>query len=71
MSKLEDCESCGFEAKLKDCFDGKFRLCSLCAGTLTGNAMAYPAQYEHSDVMKTICYVGNVLLAEIKKQRTR
>lgn len=41
-------------------------LCQLCAGTMTGNALDYPSQYPNADVLKTICYVGNAILAKLE-----
>lgn len=44
-------------------------LCRLCASTLAGNAYDYPEQYQgQAAVLKTICYVGNTILAEVKKK---
>jgi ribosomal protein L37AE/L43A len=67
----EECQSCGYETHLKPYENGMPRqtywLCELCAGTLAGNAVAYPGQYgEAGTVMKTICYVGNAILEAIR-----
>lgn len=41
-------------------------LCILCASTMAGNAHDYPEQYRDGrsgDVMKTMCFVGNAVIA--------
>lgn len=43
-------------------------LCDLCASTMTGTAHEYPEQYAEGnayEVMRTICFVGNTVLAAI------
>lgn len=79
MSEAENrgvCECCGYVTddvaqlkKLETAHTGgsDFYCCSLCASTPTLNAHRYPGRYEGADVMKTVCYVGNVLLAALKK----
>lgn len=42
-------------------------LCILCASTMTGSALDYPLQYPDARVMRTICFVGNAILEEIRK----
>jgi hypothetical protein len=52
--------------------DAPFRaLCSLCAGTMTSVWADYPKQhdYEITEMMKTICFVGNSILKEIRQGR--
>lgn len=67
-----ECESCHYETPaLTYCADRILRsiwLCDLCAGTLAGNAAKNPVAYPHADVLRTICYVGNVILAEIRRK---
>ena len=42
--------------------------CSLCANTYAGNAWRWPEQYRESgNIMRTICYVGNVVLDAIRE----
>jgi hypothetical protein len=75
--KPEECECCGFKTSaLKEYqslknfpLDEKKWQCELCAGTMTGSFSDYPKQHDPDTlcVMKTICYVGNAILAEIKK----
>lgn len=75
--KPEECECCQFvttELKPYDAhrnfpkqMDEKKWLCLLCASTLAGNAHEYPEQYAGEVVtLKTICFVGNTILAAIK-----
>lgn len=76
--KPEECECCGFEtAELKEYDSNKNfpekrgetkRLCGLCAGTMTGSFADYPQQHDRDllYVMKTVCYVGNAILAQLK-----
>jgi hypothetical protein len=78
----DECECCGFETKKLTLFKnqdtaiaaglGKLRkddfwFCELCAGSFA--SVSYRFLYEDSGVMKTICYVGNVLLQEIRKRK--
>lgn len=44
-------------------------ICDLCAGTMAGNALDYPEQFRDGrcgDVMKTICFVGNAVIGEMR-----
>jgi hypothetical protein len=71
-----ECDSChfvgpvkGYETFAPGPMKGQTKhLCALCASTLAGNALEYPDQYPHRDVLRTICYVGNVLLAAIQER---
>lgn len=71
--KPEECDGCHFETPLLTryyedfCHEGRHVswLCRLCANTTTGNAVRWPEQYGHKDLLKTICYVGNVLLEAV------
>ena len=80
--KPPECYSCGFETKAiksyrrsreiatanEKSIDGGVKwLCFLCASTLAGNAYEYPDLYPDSNTLKTICYVGNVILDKLKK----
>lgn len=79
---IGECDSCEFEAELKEYRSMRLvagmpdkvkRLCHLCAATMTGGAVDYPNQYldgRSGDVMKTICYVGNAIIAEIRKLKS-
>lgn len=69
----EACESCDYPAPLQ-IYGGKsispderFWFCDLCAATASANSQIYPEQYrENHQVLQTICYVGNAILAAIK-----
>jgi len=77
--KPDECEGCYFPTKALKQFDKrdavgmheghKKWLCDLCASTETGTALDYPRQYEGQQAtMRTICYVGNVILEALKKR---
>ena len=75
-----ECQCCGFETKKLRLFKdmdtmiagggqlvkSEFWFCDLCASSHASNSYRY--LYEDSRVQKTICYVCNVLLAEIRKK---
>lgn len=76
--KPEDCEACHYETtelteyRADDSigrFEGRMKwLCDLCASTESGKTLDYPRQYEgQAATIQTICYVGNVLLAALKR----
>jgi hypothetical protein len=67
------CQSCGWATPDLQLFDigtppQPFWLCELCANTAAGNAMAYPYG-QVQPVLTAICYVGNAIIAEIRKSR--
>lgn len=77
-----ECDCCGYETKKLRKFEnmdttiaggGKTRkdtfwYCDLCCSTPASNYDRYPNQSpSNTQVMKTICYVGNVLLAVLRK----
>ena len=71
-AKSECCDSCNYETKELEFYPFNMRedgswLCELCAGTLAGNALEYPEQFRDRRILQTICYVGNVILAKIRK----
>ena len=77
--KPELCDACYFETKDLIEYDaadavGQFEgrkkwLCDLCASTETGKTLDYPRQFEgQAAAMRTTCYVGNVILAALKKR---
>ena len=41
--------------------------CDLCAGTITSRRDEFC--HENADILKTICYVGNVILARLEEER--
>lgn len=80
--KLEKCDCCGYETTALEFYDppgfvgqnskilwpkGKW-LCWLCAATPASTHADYMMLYdgEHVDTLRTICYVGNVILAAIR-----
>ncbi len=67
-----DCDSCGYPAPLATFQSAPTNepktICELCAGTYAGSALDYPSQYPNADVLKTICHVGNAILAELRKK---
>lgn len=77
--KSDQCDSCQFETTALHRYVGARGfaekqdaawLCTLCWSTMTGTAHAYPEQYRESGVvLKTICYVGNTILAAIKEKK--
>ncbi|HEX2242023.1 MAG TPA: hypothetical protein VHK27_01955 [Gammaproteobacteria bacterium] len=74
------CECCNFETKeLKPYETNRYFpkqpvetkwICKLCADTMTGAFSDYPNQHnaDSLEIMKTICHVGNAILAELKKK---
>jgi len=74
-TKTDECESCGFEGEVTKyntgapmCEDHWY--CELCASTMTSR-YAHElriTQPSNRDVMQTICYVGNALLAAIREK---
>jgi hypothetical protein len=78
--KPDECDSCHFETRALVKYDDRIAglrdpskttawLCALCAETLAGNAYRYPDQYRESgNVMRTVCYVGNVILEALKSR---
>lgn len=75
--KPDTCESCTFEIEDLNAYKcspilpqptttHKW-LCNLCASTVAGNIADIPR--DDRDVIQTICYVGNMILADIRKGR--
>lgn len=78
--KPEDCDSCHYETPRLTRYADRVAaismggrvlwLCPLCAETLAGNAARWPEQYrDRGDVLRTICYVGNVILDTLKSKK--
>lgn len=78
--KPEYCDACGFETtEIKE-----YRLhrnvpdedyawfCELCVSTYSATAYEYPLNFpgREADILLTICYVGNLILQEIRKPLT-
>lgn len=78
--KSEECDSCGYKTEGLKFYasqridrpnqPGKW-LCVLCASTVAGNALDYPEFYPDHNSLKTICYVGNVILARLDEIERR
>ena len=67
------CESCGFTTEVKryendlPSHPREGNMCEVCANTPAGNAFLYPANHlDNADTLKTIAYVGNMILKAIK-----
>lgn len=80
MSQANSCDSCDFETtelKQYEQHDVRMKmvkvwLCELCASTPAGNALEYPDQFRgQAETLKTICFVGNTLLAAIEGSRPK
>lgn len=75
--KPESCYACGFETtELLEVKNHRNPIepesmwfCDLCASTHSATAYEYPSNFpdRSGDVLHTICYIGNVILQEIKK----
>lgn len=76
--KPDECEGCYFPTAELSQYDAsdmigrhegrKKWLCELCASTETGRIMDYPRQFEgQAAAMRTVCYVGNVILEALKR----
>lgn len=78
MTKPDECHCCGFEmtqlTQYPPTVSGKHQevrwLCDLCAGSLASNMDDY-RHYDPDAVIlaKVICYVGNEIIATIKRRR--
>lgn len=74
-----ECYCCGFVTEKLEYFPqmdttiaggGKviysdFWFCKLCCGSIASAAHRYPGHYPDYGTMKTVCYVGNVILARL------
>lgn len=75
----ESCDACSYPTqhlhKTNPPFMSKrtepYWFCDLCWTSFAGNAAQYPGQYEDGRVLQHICFVGNVILAEIRKGRLK
>lgn len=71
----EECSCCRYKTEDLMFYKGSYGmacpeghwLCFLCANTMTGMADQYSQYGYHAEVMKTICFVGNVILAAIRE----
>lgn len=79
-----ECDCCGFQTKELELFKGlettiaagtgrttkdDFWYCVLCCSTPAGLAHRYPGRYPDSTSMATTCYVGNVILTELRRKQ--
>lgn len=71
------CDCCSFETTKLTAYDheGALKrgaqkwLCDLCAETEAGRMLDYPSQFEgQAATIRTVCYVGNVILATLKRR---
>lgn len=72
----EECEGCGYAGAplekhhpLSPRVHREVWLCEVCSSTLTGNIVLYRTNYgEAEPVLRTICYVTNMILAVLKEK---
>ena len=74
MSKetIGECGCCGFEGVLVKSYPRRqgetILLCKLCAGTFISNHTVHAGcKTSNDDLAKAIAFIGNAILAEIKK----
>jgi hypothetical protein len=62
------CNFCGTGKSIEKCTrqDKTLMLCSVCRGSIAGNAAFYPTQYDNVSIMKVICACTNMILAAIE-----
>ena len=74
--KPDECESCNYETdalrwyEVMDLTRQGFGhwYCGLYAGTLTSHSVEYPRANEgQAEMMRTICYVGNAIIAAVNR----
>ena len=74
--KKIECHCCGFKTKVVE-YDRsgvphrgeKSLLCHICAYTMAGIAYDHPEQYPNEDVLRTVAYIGNMILTAIAALR--
>lgn len=66
-----ECESCGQVSPVYTYTEGDegMELCELCSCTLAGNAARRPRQYEHGELMRHVCAVGNLILDAVQNRK--
>ena len=69
-----ECDGCHFGTQALTAYPRRFPdngeqkwLCRLCESTPCGAAVTFPKQYPEANVLRTICYVGNVILAALEQ----
>lgn len=75
MPKIGECPSCGYTTELKLSRSGPpasktAYLCEVCRSTLIGNAYFWPVQYENVEVLRSMGWIANRLLEEIRKAKS-
>lgn len=76
--KSEDCDAChfattelkGFEVGYGDS-KRKMWFCDLCSATHSSSSVIYPNQWPNKNdyIIQTVCFVGNTILQELRKQK--
>lgn len=78
LQKSEECDCCQFTTTELTEFpmglgsrtpNEPMWLCELCANTPASNAYQYPGRYDDHEVLKTLCYVGNAIIAAVKASK--
>lgn len=73
MATVGDCDSCRCEDVAvteypATHFSAAKRVCELCAKTMTSTWVDYSHTNKDAlEVMRTVCYVGNIILRELRK----
>lgn len=75
--KIDKCDCCQFESVLVTRYTSQFPgepseawYCDLCAGTITSRPTSGQSDYERKVILKTICHVGNAIIAALKHPPT-
>lgn len=77
--EIDHCGACSFKTRKLNKFEAPpctsngyktFYFCDLCFCTMASNSAIYPDQYKESgETMRTVCHVGNAIIAAIKSKR--
>jgi hypothetical protein len=72
QTKRDECECCRYETEVTNygvggLSDEERWYCELCSSTMASARMHYGSP--DAEVLKTICYIGNVLRDEIRAKR--
>jgi hypothetical protein len=75
--KIDECDCCQFSPVEVTRYTSQFPgepteawYCDLCAGTITSREASGRGGYERTVILKTICHVGNAIIAAIKAPST-
>ena len=68
-----ECNCCGYDTELKAVKniipeEESYYLCEICRSTLIGNLLFYPGGYENHPLLKSVAYIGNMILDEVRKK---